>query len=1128
MIMSMRPMILALAFCASLPPHLHAAQPIRGYVYHDLNGNGRHDPGEPGLPNIPITDGVQFVKTAPDGTYEISPAPDPGLVLGGTAAISASFPSGYWPSSPWYINLDSLKPDGAADFGLQPRKQELPFLFVHGTDAHVPRAGKAKFQNFRADMEVLKTRLAFGILTGDLTDGSDCHTYDQAREEYGFLGEQIHDFPIPLFCLPGNHDLSGVNATPAWDPSLPQGFSFFTRVAGPLRWSFNYADIHFVGVDFAHPVNGKWGWGTSSNGVAWLDRDLDNVPAGRRIFLFVHAPLDTNGLAQVVRRHSVTQIFHGHDHQDQASLFAGVPALSGGSLSQVFEDKDRATGYRLVRVTTNGLETFYRPSGEPHGISLDEPRTPNAYAAGQRVSGKVWDPELALKKLWLGNGPQSQAVALETGSLWRPFQTQLSPALTNGNITNFTVNVADGTFTWQTTPFQNGVVTQFLFALDAELPPGAIVKTDAEAQWTPAKTLRITTGHQERWPGITLKIPTALGDLSTRLLLATTVKNLDVREITVYGRLDNAGADGAKNCLNANLTLKPGESGTLRWLLNPTPWRLADGPNLIGMRAAPGKSENFDAARVTQLLIFQHEPKTDASFEIGPLVLSGQVWNLPSATFFPFIDELGQFIHADWTGKTRSAEDLVAQKRLEEKDMKDHAAPTDWDQYGGWSEGPQLSATGYFRAEKREGKWWLVTPEGHLFWSFGIDCVNQGESTPITDREQYFRGLPKPEEPLGRYYGTGSWAPLGYYEKHTPYKTYDFAQANLERKYGENWRAQASEMAHRRLRSWGLNTIGNWSDERLCRLRHTPYTATLSIGARIIEGSEGYWGKFADVFDPSFREAVRKNMAYHAATAAQDPWCLGFFVDNELSWGNETSLAEAALLSPAEQPAKIEFLKDLQSKYGAIEKLNSAWASQYESWDALGKSREKPDSEKAKTDLQAFYSKLAETYFQTVREEVKRVAPNHLYLGCRFAWINDRALRAAAKYADVLSCNSYEYNVSRISPPADIDRPFIIGEFHFGALDRGLFHTGLKSALNQEDRAGKFSAYIQSALQHPLVVGAHWFQYRDQPTTGRGDGENYQIGFVDVCDRPYAEIVRASRNIGEHLYDTRSSDAPRK
>ena len=43
----------------------------------------------------------------------------------------------------------------------------------------------------------------------------------------------------------------------------------------------------------------------------------------------------------------------------------------------------------------------------------------------------------------------------------------------------------------------------------------------------------------------------------------------------------------------------------------------------------------------------------------------------------------------------------------------------------------------------------------------------------------------------------------------------------------------------------------------------------------------------------------------------------------------------------------------------------------------------------------------------------------------------------------------------------------------------------------------------------PELVGTHWFQWADQPSTGRFDGENYNIGLVDVTDRPYADLVGA-------------------
>lgn len=102
----------------------------------------------------------------------------------------------------------------------------------------------------------------------------------------------------------------------------------------------------------------------------------------------------------------------------------------------------------------------------------------------------------------------------------------------------------------------------------------------------------------------------------------------------------------------------------------------------------------------------------------------------------------------------------------------------------------------------------------------------------------------------------------------------------------------------------------------------------------------------------------------------------------------------------------------------------------------------------------------------------------------------------------------------------------MITEFHFGAVDRGMFSPGLVSAPTQSERARQTVDYLHSALKNPNCVGAHWFQYTDQPLTGRQpDGENYSVGFVNVSDEPYPEMVEAAREAGSTLYQARK-EAP--
>jgi hypothetical protein len=661
---------------------------------------------------------------------------------------------------------------------------------------------------------------------------------------------------------------------------------------------------------------------------------------------------------------------------------------------------------------------------------------------------------------------------------------------------------------------------QVLFEFGSDFGVGSVTTGDATVTRA-AAGLRIETGHEKPWPGITLKAPAGKWDLSKYENISIHVKNVADEPVTVSCRVDNPGADGSKNCVTESITLAASEQGTLTVQIFPGPWKLSEPLELIGMRGYPIHAGKVDTSNITQMLFYVARPSIDHTFEISNIRAGGSVTVLDAKTFCPFIDEFGQFMHKDWPGKTHSLDELKTQGKAELKDLAAHPGPADRNKYGGWTAGPQLEATGLFRVEKYKGKWWLVDPEGRLFWSHGTDCVDSGNSTPITDRENYFQNLPEAVSPLGKFYGGGYWAPHGYYKDHSPYRTYDFNRANFLRKYGEDWAAAFAEITHHRLKSWGMNTIANWSDRDIYLMRKTPYVCTISYSARTLEGSEGYWGKFFDVFDPSFREALRKRLESEKGRAIGDPWCIGYFVHNELAWGDEVSLALATLISPAEQPAKKVFLDDLKAKYTTIDNLNKVWATDYSTWDALLQSRQAPDKEKARVDLTAFYTKTAETYFSTIRDELDKLAPNQLYMGCRFAWVNDLAARAAAKFCDIVGYNRYTYSVADQRLPDEIDKPIIIGEFHFGALDRGMFHTGLKKTANQQDRADKYESYVRGALRNPYIVGTHWFQYKDQATTGRGDGENYQIGLIDVCDKPYPEIIRAVREVGNNLYEYR-------
>jgi len=674
------------------------------------------------------------------------------------------------------------------------------------------------------------------------------------------------------------------------------------------------------------------------------------------------------------------------------------------------------------------------------------------------------------------------------------------------------------TQTAPTLPDTQGHILNF----DKDFNLAALTQKQSEATLggTPElPVLKIKTMAMSAWPGVVIPAPGGAWDLSPYQFLTVDIHNTDNHDIDVAVRVDNPGADGLKNCMTERIGTQPDQRVTLMIVLK----RVSKSPiKLSGMNGYPQDlytSGGIDPAHVVALTIFtDKDTPTSNSFEVSNVRVYGHYekppWeDMTEKEFFPFIDIYGQFKFKDWPGKTHTDADLQASREAEAKELATtKAGPADWDKWGGWATGPKQEATGHFRTEKFKNKWWLVDPDGNLFFSVGLTCVSPGgASTPLKGRDNWFVLPTDPKDPLQAFFAKTNGVN----------SSYDYSSANLERKYGPQWKDTYAALIHDRLRAWGINTIGNWSSRAVSLMDRTPYTATFFYEVPKLKGNKA---KFPDVFDPGFLAALDKGAKQFLTGTTDDPWCIGYFVDNEMAWGGDTTLATYALNSPATQGAKQRLSTWLQEHYKTIEALNTAWGTTWASWDSFAAdTTAKPATTAATKDLTEFTGLIADTYFHSVRDAIKKIAPKKLYLGCRSVGGSANVIAAAVKYCDVVSYNRYCASVRDIRLPGGYDAPVMIGEFHFGAPDRGPFWSGLFSADNQEDRGKKFEAYVQSGLDNPQIVGVHWFQYGDEATTGRSDGENGQIGFVDVCDTPYPETIKAARATADGLYQHRSA-----
>ncbi|MEO8016954.1 MAG: hypothetical protein ABI769_03995 [Pseudomonadota bacterium] len=446
----------------------------------------------------------------------------------------------------------------------------------------------------------------------------------------------------------------------------------------------------------------------------------------------------------------------------------------------------------------------------------------------------------------------------------------------------------------------------------------------------------------------------------------------------------------------------------------------------------------------------------------------------------PLIDDFGQYLHGDWPGKARTLEALKSEWAQENRMLVPKAALRAC-RYGGFAAG-RRKATGFFRVEKVNDRWWFVDPEGCRFYSAGVNGA--GAEPPLTlivGRSKLFASIP-----------TAAQFPAANADADPLRDPVSFYAANLRQRFGADWRASSAQLTSRRMRAWGLNTAyGATLNDDLpagSPLRQ-PYVYPL----RGWQQSEGAIMGLPDVYSDAFARRVDTEASQQLADRKDDPWMIGYFIGNEPPWpARESQLVDLVLAGPASA---------IQQKFKA--------------------GLMKGDTPAIRKELvHAAFTR----YLEIVNAAVRRHDPNHLNLGIRFGGTPPDEVIALARGFDVYSMNKYRW-----APPKDfIDRvyaiqklPILIGEFHFGVPERGLA-PGLVQAMNQAERGVAYSYYVEHAAEHRAIVGTHWYQWIDQPATGRRDGENYNIGWIDVTDRPYPELVAAAKATHAKLDDIHS------
>lgn len=425
--------------------------------------------------------------------------------------------------------------------------------------------------------------------------------------------------------------------------------------------------------------------------------------------------------------------------------------------------------------------------------------------------------------------------------------------------------------------------------------------------------------------------------------------------------------------------------------------------------------------------------------------------------------------------------------------------------------------TGFFRTfETRDGRWWLLDPEGKPFFNVGTDHIN-------------YQGL--------------SCEKLGY----APY------HRNVVAKYGSE--AAWDQMTIRRLKEWGFTTLTG--DHSVSLQNHgLPYTMSAAFGAHFAPrewiGNPGRGAGFPDVFSPQWQPYCRSVALRLARQCHDDPWCVGTFLDNELHWyGTDGNLADQVFGDPPRAAAKNALYQWLLQRFHNLDGLNRSLQTHYAGEaDFLNSTNLPPPSAALDQVRDDFLAVIADRYFRVGAGALRAVDPEHLVLGCRFAGrAPEPVLAAAGKYCDVCTINLYprvdflnawlpdgtgatvEGVLRQLADYYAVTRkPVIVTEWSFPALDSGLpCKRGAGMRVDtQAQRAECYRIFADAMANLPFLVGYDYFMWQDEPAQGISASfpEDSNYGLVNVHDDPYETLVTMAARVNRAAATVHAQSRP--
>ncbi|MEM0968054.1 MAG: hypothetical protein AAGJ31_01775, partial [Verrucomicrobiota bacterium] len=414
-------------------------------------------------------------------------------------------------------------------------------------------------------------------------------------------------------------------------------------------------------------------------------------------------------------------------------------------------------------------------------------------------------------------------------------------------------------------------------------------------------------------------------------------------------------------------------------------------------------------------------------------------------------------------------------------------------------------------------RWWLVTPEGNAFLSFGINHF-----TPSLFQQPHNASI--------------------WQKKLGIENVKDQSQLQPALK---NWFLEICQ-------EYGFNTVGVHNSLQVINRPKPamPYMQPIQFVETPHWKSEIPDENFVDVFSIEFANHCDRLAKEIAAPLRDDPFLLGYSMTDCTLFTEEDLRERPDVIGGARRKSRIGWPRRLRS-LGAdapgkqayvdlmrrlyredIEAFNTTYGTRFDTFDALASAtnwRPYTDLSNANEtrDNIVFLQACVAKYYETARDTIRRYDPNHLFMGDKLNANTDSldtVLSVTSKYTDVLLYQMYaRYEVQ--APGLDrwarvADLPTINGDSAFTMITDTMPRPYGPVADNLDQRVEWTKEFFQNAFARPEFVGWHYCGLINATNQIERKQARQHSGLLDSYGEPYPDLERAIQECAQAMYQT--------